>query len=213
MGFHLFATNMNSPFIVGISGGSASGKTSILKEIKSKLPAHSVGIVSQDNYYKPIEDQKADDEGKINFDLPSAIDRDAFFHDLSRLKNGESVSRLEYTFNNAEKTPDTIVIHPAPIVIIEGLFIFYFEEIRNELDLKVYIDARDEIKLKRRLRRDEMERGYSPDTVQYQWDKHVMPSYYQYLRPFRDDVDIIITNNQGYDKGLDVLIAYLKSKL
>jgi len=123
------------------------------------------------------------------------------------------LQRLEYTFNNKEKEPEIVEVKPAPIIIIEGLFIFHFEEIRNQIDLKVYIDAKDEVKLKRRLKRDSEERGYTADVVQYQWNNHVLPSYYQYLRPYRDDVDLIITNNEGYHKGLDVLITFLKNKI
>jgi uridine kinase len=204
---------MNQPFIVGITGGSASGKTSILRDIKSHLPTEAVSVVSQDNYYKPIEEQQSDEQGKINFDLPTSINRAAFFHDLMALKEGKTLHRLEYTFNNKDKEPEIVEVKPAPIVIIEGLFIFYFEEIRNQIDLKVYIDAKDEVKLQRRLKRDSEERGYTADVVQYQWNNHVLPSYYQYLRPFRDDVDLIITNNEGYQKGLDVLIAFLKDKV
>ena len=204
---------MNQPFIVGITGGSASGKTSILRDIKSHLPTEAVSVVSQDNYYKPIEEQQSDEQGKINFDLPTSINREAFFHDLMALKEGKTLHRLEYTFNNKDKEPEIVEVKPAPIVIIEGLFIFYFEEIRNQIDLKVYIDAKDEVKLQRRLKRDSEERGYTADVVQYQWNNHVLPSYYQYLRPFRDDVDLIITNNEGYQKGLDVLIAFLKDKV
>lgn len=204
---------MNHPFIVGITGGSASGKTSILHDIKSQLSPEAVSVVSQDNYYKPIEEQQSDEQGKINFDLPTSINRSAFFHDLMALKEGKTLQRLEYTFNNKEKEPEIVEVKPAPIIIIEGLFIFYFEEIRNQIDLKVYIDAKDEVKLKRRLKRDSEERGYTSDVVQYQWNNHVLPSYYQYLRPYRDDVDLIITNNEGYHKGLDVLITFLKNKI
>jgi uridine kinase len=92
---------------------------------------------------------------------------------------------------------------------MEGLFIFHYTEISNALDLKVYIDARDELKLERRLRRDRDERGYEHDVVLYQWNNHVMPSYRQYLRPYRDEADVIVTNNTSYDGGLAVLKNHL----
>jgi len=100
-------------------------------------------------------------------------------------------------------------MHPAPVLIMEGLFIFHYNEIREALDLKVYIDARDEVKLERRLKRDRDERGYEHDVVLYQWNNHVMPSYMQYLRPYRDEADVIVTNNQSYDLGLEVLKNHL----
>jgi uridine kinase len=125
--------------------------------------------------------------------------------------SGEKVILQEYTFNNASKLSQTIELNPAPIIIMEGLFIFHYEEIRNKLDLKVYIDAREELKLERRLRRDKDERGYPEESIMYQWNNHVMPSYRKYLQPYRDDADIIVTNNISYDKGLNVLVNHIRS--
>jgi len=201
------------PYIVGISGGSASGKTSFLKHLLRSLPEGQVCIVSQDNYYRPKAEQQADENGQINFDLPTSINRDAFHADMQKLAAGESLWIQEYTFNNNQREPQTIEMRPAPILVMEGLFVFHYEEIRNALDLKVYIDAREEIKLERRLRRDRDERGYDHDTVLYQWNHHVMPSYHAYLRPYRDEADVIITNNSNYDRGLQVLRDHLMLKL
>jgi len=199
-----------SPYIVGISGGSASGKTSFLKHLLRSLPEGKISIVSQDNYYKPKEFQEVDENGQINFDLPTSIDREAFFRDMQRLAAGETLHITEYTFNNSSRTARQIVVKPAPIIVMEGLFIFHYGEIREALDLRVYIDAREEIKLERRLRRDRDERGYDQDTVMYQWEHHVMPSYHRFLRPYRDSADIIITNNETYDPGLKVLSNHLR---
>jgi len=201
------------PYIVGISGGSASGKTSFLKHLSEALPAGNLCIVSQDNYYRPKDQQLRDENGQINFDLPTSIDRQAFHADMQRLMRGESIRIKEYTFNNASREALEVEMHPAPILVMEGLFIFHYAEIRDELDLKVYIDARDEIKLERRLKRDRDERGYEHDVVLYQWNNHVMPSYMQFLRPYRDEADIIVTNNSSYDRGLDVLKNHLKMVL
>ena len=199
------------PYIVGISGGSASGKTSFLKHLSEALPSGNLCIVSQDNYYRPKDQQLRDENGQINFDLPTSIDRAAFHADMQRLMRGESIRIKEYTFNNASREPREIEMQPAPLLIMEGLFIFHYTEIREALDLKVYIDARDEVKLERRLKRDRDERGYEHDVVLYQWNNHVMPSYMQFLRPYRDEADIIVTNNSSYDRGLEVLKNHLLS--
>lgn len=201
------------PYIIGIAGGSASGKTSFLRDIKSRMPKGSVCIISQDNYYKPIEEQEKDANGIVNFDLPGSINRVSFYRDLINLNNGNKITIKEYTFNNSNKTPGKIEVKPAPIIIMEGLFIFHYEEIRKALDLRVYIDAQENVKLQRRIKRDAEERGYPEDEVKYQWNHHVMPSYKKYLRPYRDDSHIIITNNSHYTKGLDVLVNHLKSRL
>ncbi len=199
------------PYIVGISGGSASGKTSFLRNLVEQLPSGQLCIVSQDNYYRPKELQLKDENGQINFDLPTSIDRIAFFNDMQRLAQGETITLMEYTFNNTGRAANEIVVKPAPVIVMEGLFVFHYEEIREALDLKVYIDAREEVKLERRLKRDRDERGYDHETVIYQWNNHVMPSYQKYLRPYRDEADIIVTNNLNYDKGLQVLCNHLRA--
>jgi uridine kinase len=197
------------PYFVGISGGSASGKTSFLKDLRESLPADATCVVSQDNYYLPQDLQHKDENGQINFDLPTSIHRDAFYNDMIRLSKGETVEIQEYTFNNAARISNKIVLNPAPIIIMEGLFIFHYEEIKNKLDLRIYIEAREDIKLNRRLRRDKDERGYPEEVVMYQWHNHVMPSYLHYLQPYRDDSDIIVTNNNSYEKALEVVVDHL----
>jgi len=201
------------PYIVGIAGGSASGKTSFLRDLKEYISTDLMTIVSQDNYYHPKEMQLRDENGEINFDLPTSINREQFHSDLVSLIENKSVSKKEYTFNNKEAEPQLITLSPAPVIIMEGLFIFHYEEIRNLLDLRVFLDVREDIKLQRRIKRDAVERGYCEETVRYQWDNHVMPSFKAYLRPYRDDANIIITNNYTYDKGLLVLANHLKMML
>lgn len=202
-----------TPYIVGIAGGSASGKTSFLHDLKERMPKGALCVISQDNYYKPIEEQHLDQQGEVNFDLPESIDRTLFHDHMQKIQNGEIITINEYTFNNNEKKSGKIVVTPAPIIIMEGLFIFFYEEIRKGLDLRVFIDAQESIKLERRLKRDFKERGYDQEDVLYRWNHHVMPSYKKYLEPFRDDCHIILTNNSHYNKGLDVLANHLTSQL
>jgi uridine kinase len=201
------------PYIIGVAGGSASGKTSILKEISRQLPKDSLSVISQDNYYHPIEKQMADEQGIINFDLPTSIDRNKMLEDLLQLMQGKSFNTKEYTFNNPKNSPNIITINPAPIVIIEGLFVFHYHEINDLLDLQVFIDVTEDIKLTRRIKRDANERGYPEEDVRYQWLNHVMPAFNKYLKPYKKEVDIIITNNTSYKKGLEVLINHLSYKI
>ncbi len=196
-------------YVMGIAGGSASGKTSFLRELKEIMPEGSLCIVSQDNYYKPQEEQQRDRQGQVNYDLPTSIDRTSFHKDLMRLINGETIERTEYTFNNPEAKPKTVRMEPARIIVVEGLFVFHYTEIRNLLDLRIYLDVREDIKLQRRIQRDSVERGYPEHIVRYQWDNHVMPSYKKFLKPYRDEAHLIITNNISYTKGLEVLRNHL----
>jgi uridine kinase len=201
------------PYVVGIAGGSASGKTSFLTDLRAAMSQGSMCVVSQDNYYKPQNEQQIDSNGEINFDLPESINRELFHEHMMKINRGESITINEYTFNNDKKDPGRIVVNPAPIIVIEGLFVFFYEEIRKSLDLRVFIDARESVKLERRLKRDAIERGYDANDVLYRWNHHVMPSFRKYLEPFRDDCHVILTNNSHYSKGLDVLKSHLISKL
>ena len=120
-------------YIIGIAGGSASGKTYMLKSLRGIFSEEEVCIVSQDDYYRPIEEQARDENGHINFDLPSGVDDIAFLNDLKTLASGREFTRKEYTFNNPAKTPEILVFKPAPVIIAEGLFLFYFEKISSHL--------------------------------------------------------------------------------
>lgn len=201
----------NSTYLVGIAGGSASGKSSILNALLHNFKPGEVSFVSQDNYYLDRDMQARDEKGEVNFDLPTAVDRNGLCCDVEDLLNGNQVERKEYTFNNPKATAKTILVKPAPILIVEGLFVFHFSELAQRLDLRVYIDARDDVKLLRRLRRDKLERGYSESDVRYRWENHVRPCYQTFLRPYRDHCDIILANNHSYIKGLGVLVNHLKT--
>jgi len=201
----------NSTYLVGIAGGSASGKSRILRELLSHFNTEDVSFVTQDNYYLDRLKQAVDENGEVNFDLPTAIDREALVKDIDSLLAGETITRKEYTFNNPKVIPDYITVKPARILIVEGLFVFHFSELAQSLDLRVYIDARDDVKLLRRLKRDAEERGYSESDVRYRWEKHVKPCYNNYLLPYRDHCDIILANNVNYVKGLAVLVNHLKT--
>lgn len=198
-----------STYLVGIVGGSASGKSSFLRDLLVRLPADRCAVVSQDNYYRPIGEQVRDAAGQPNFDLPTAIHRDELLNDLRQLLNGDAVTRPEYTFNHRDRPGRTVIVEPAPVILIEGLFIFHFEDIRELFDLRVFIDAREDVCKQRRLARDAIERGYGPEHVEYQWDNHVLPAYRQYILPHRDDAHVIVTNHNGYEKGLEVVAHHV----
>jgi len=186
----------NKPYIIGIAGGSGSGKTFFLKCFLTHFTDAEVCLVSQDDYYIPVAHDMTPEENKLyNFDLPVTIDREHFVADINSLINGETVIKHEYTFNNPNAIPKVLEIKPAPIIIVEGLFIMHFHEIADLLDMKIFIEADDEIALARRLKRDLLERGYSHDDVMYKWHHHVVPAYKEFLLPYRDTSHRIIANN------------------
>ncbi|MEM9545404.1 MAG: uridine kinase [Bacteroidota bacterium] len=196
--------------IIGISGGSGSGKTSFIRDIQYHFPNGEITLLSQDEYYHPRDEQYTDHNGIKNFDLPTSIDLDAFVEDIEKLKRGEVVRRKEYTFNNEKAKPRMLEFHPAKILIVEGLFIFHKEEIRDLLDFKIMIHTSNTLAVIRRIKRDRIERNYPLDDVLYRYENHVLPSYIKYIEPFINDVDIVINNNKNYDKALDMFVNYLK---
>jgi uridine kinase len=135
------------PYIIGITGVSGSGKTSFILHLKKNFTPDQVCFISQDDYYKPRECQDLDKQGISNFDLPQSIYKDELYADICTLKSGKAIIREEYTFNNKELTPKLLHFNPAPIIIVEGLFILYFEEIRKILDLSLFVQAKDIILL------------------------------------------------------------------
>jgi uridine kinase len=187
---------MNKPFIIGIAGGSGSGKTFFLKCFLTHFSNSEVSLVSQDDYYFPVPpDMTAEENKHFNFDLPDTIDHQHFEDDIQSLINGGSITKKEYTFNNPSAIPKMLEIKSAPIIIVEGLFILHFKKISEQLDLKIFIDADDDIALQRRIKRDLVERGYSHDDVMYKWINHVVPAYKEFLLPYKDECGQIIVNN------------------
>jgi uridine kinase len=187
---------MNKPYVIGVAGGSGSGKTFFLKCFLEHFSDNEVCLVSQDDYYFPVAHKMTKLENKeYNFDLPSTIDHEHFENDIFKLLNNEPFIKQEYTFNNPDATPKMLEIKPAPIIIVEGLFIMHFGKIKDVLDMTVFIEADEHIALQRRLKRDLEERGYSNEDAYYKWVNHVVPAYKEYLLPYRDVADKIIINN------------------
>jgi uridine kinase len=204
---------MDKPFVVGITGGSASGKTRFILELIRAFSDRDICLVSQDHYYRDREKQPKDDKGIENFDLPESIDHEAFQRDIRHLIDGKEVQRMEYTYNNAEKQPAILTFRPAPIIVAEGLFAFYKKENLNLYDLKLFIEASEPIKMVRRIVRDKEERGYDLDDVLYRYEKHVYPTYEKYIKPFQSEADLIIPNHSSFEKALNVVVSHLKSKI
>jgi uridine kinase len=204
---------MQKPYTIGITGGSGSGKTYFINTLASRFKPTDLCLISQDHYYKALDLQVIDNQGVQNFDLPTAIERERFHADILKLKRGEPLRIPEYTFNNPKAVTQYLDFTPAPILIIEGLFVQYFEEIACELDLKIFIEAKDYIKLSRRIRRDNDERGYDVHDVLYRYQHHVMPVYETIIKPLKHQTDLIIPNNQNFEKALDILTLAIKAKL
>jgi uridine kinase len=201
------------PYVVGITGGSASGKTSFARNLKELFGDHEMIVLSEDNYYLPIDKVPVDKNGVQNYDVPESLDHAGYAEHVKTLKSGNDIEKLEYTFHKPGVVPRMMRFSPTPIIILEGIFSLHIDAVKDLIDLKLYIDADPETRLDRRLKRDLIERGLDRDDVEYRWNNHIAPQFEQYHRQCRAAADMIIQNNINYQPGLNVISAYLREVL
>lgn len=199
---------MQNKMVIGICGGSGSGKTSILKGLAKHYADLKPTVLSLDNYYLPIEQQQKDENGEVNFDLPTALDREKLVTDVTKLIQGETIEQREYTFNHL-KTVNIIKTEPSSLIILEGLFVFYYKELFDLLDYSIFVDVPMTIQLKRRIERDNVARGYDKNAVLYQWNNHVLPCYETYIEPFKKEASIVVMNDRKLSEALDEVLTNL----
>lgn len=195
--------------VIGICGGSGSGKTTLLNRLASYYKEYEPSVFSMDNYYKPIEEQQKDKNDVVNFDLPTALNREQLVDDLQRLINGESIEVFEYQFNAGNKHV-LITIDPSDLIIVEGLFVFEYQRVHELLDFSIFVDVDPSIQLDRRIYRDQESRGYSRDEIIYQWEHHVVPCYNNYLAPHETKADFIYHNDSRSESDFDRLKSTLQ---
>lgn len=201
---------MDKPFIIGITGGSGSGKTSIISVLKESFSKEELCVISQDDYYFPKEQQRRDDLGICNYDLPTSVDLKALVKDLSALEQGTHIHRKEYTFNNQNKSARLLEFKPAPVIVVEGLFVFAEAKLFDRFDLSVFVHAKENLKVIRRIKRDQLDRNYPLDDVLYRYQNHVLPSFEQFIAPFKEEADIVINNNHHFKAGVEVLKSVIR---
>jgi uridine kinase len=206
-----FPEAKKNSFLIGITGGSGSGKTSFIRSLRNRFSASELCILSQDDYYKEREKQATDKNNVRNFDLPESILTDEMVRDIEQLQSGKQVTRMEYVFNNEKAKARNLVFHPAPVILVEGLFVFHHEVLRSRFDLKLFIQAKENLKVIRRIRRDRMERNYPLEDVLYRYEHHVSPAYEKYIEPYKREADMIINNDERYHMALEVISGFIRS--
>ena len=202
----------NIKLIIGITGGSGVGKTTLINKLYKEFDG-KITTLSLDNYYKPKEEQAIDDNGVTNFDLPTALNTKQLEVDLDLLLKNETVKQKIYTFNNPDKADDYLLIEPNEILIVEGLFVMHYPFVKSKLNYSVYLSVDREQQLKRRLKRDMTERNYTEESIIYQWNNHVIPSYDNYVRPYKKESDLIITNDTDFCDNIHVLSKVIHEKI
>ena len=197
--------------IIGIGGGSGSGKTTIVRKISEVIS--DFAFVPQDNYYKSAEYISNANITAFNFDHPDAFDNALLIEQLGALRRGEAVDMPTYDFVHHRRTDETVRLEPRKLVIFEGIMIFSNKDVRDLLDLKIFVDTPDDIRFIRRLSRDIKERGRTVDSVIEQYLTVVRPGHYEFIEPTKRYADIIIPEGGANEQALTVLLSFIKSVL
>jgi uridine kinase len=200
------------PYIIGITGGSSSGKSSFARDLKSLFHENVMTVLCEDNYYLPKEKVPVDQNGVQNYDTPESIDHLCYINHVRSLKSGVAIQKEEYTFHKPG-IPAILTLYPTPLIVLEGIFSLHFEEVNKLVDLKIYIDADPATRFDRRVKRDWDERGLDRADAEYRWNNHIIPLYDRDHNSYKALADIIIPNNTSYQQGLDILAAFLKDML
>ena len=199
--------------IIGIAGGTGSGKTTVVRQIMNELPETEVGIISQDSYYKETNGMTYEERCNINFDHPRAIDFDLLVQHLKDLKSGKTISQPVYSFVTHNRTDDTIITHPRKVMIVEGILILTNQELREMFDIKVFVHADSDERLIRRLKRDIAERGRDMEEVLNRYQTTLKPMHQQFIEPTKAFADIIIPNDKYNTVAIDVVRAVINQRL
>ncbi|MCK5816251.1 MAG: uridine kinase [Flavobacteriaceae bacterium] len=200
-------------FIIGITGGTGSGKTTVVEQILNQLPEGEVGVISQDSYYKPTDNLSHEERTKINFDHPAAIDFDLLVEHLSQLKNNKIIEQPVYSFVAHNRIADTIKTQPTKILIVEGILIFNNQQLRDLCDVKIFVHADADERLIRRLKRDIQERGRDLEEVLNRYQDTLKPMHSQFIEPTKKFADIIIPNNRHNTVAVDIVRTIINEKL
>lgn len=183
--------------IIGICGGTGSGKTTISRKIVENIGTEKVVLVEQDSYYIDLAKMPLDERRKVNFDHPSSIDIDLIVEHLQQLKDGKSIEMPIYDFSTHTRKKTSINIESSPIIIVEGILIFSQQKILNLLDLKVFVDTPADIRLLRRIRRDIKERGRTLEQTLDQYEKTIRPMHQEFVEPFKHHAEVIIPEGKS----------------
>ena len=199
--------------IIGIAGGTGSGKTTVVHQIINELPETEVCVISQDSYYKETTNLSFDERALINFDHPRAIDFELMVSHLKELKSGNNINQPVYSFVIHNRTDDFILTHPRKVIIVEGILIFTNPELRNLFDIKVYVHADSDERLIRRLKRDISERGRTMEEVLNRYQTTLKPMHEQFIEPTKAFADIIIPNDKYNTVAIDIVRAVISQKI
>lgn len=199
--------------IIGIAGGTGSGKTTVVRQIIDELKNEEVDVISQDSYYLDTTHLPFEERVKINFDHPKSIDFDLLVEHLKELKAGKTIEEPVYSFTEHNRTSETRTINPRKVIIVEGILILTHPEVREMFDIKIYVHADSDERLIRRLKRDINERGRDLDEVLWRYQTTLKPMHQQFIEPTKEFADIIIPTNRFNTVAVDIVQTIIKDRL
>ncbi len=203
---------MDKIIVIGIAGGTGSGKTTITRQLVRHF-GQNVSVIYHDNYYKAHHDLSYEERSKLNYDHPDAYDTDLMVHDLKELKMGRSVECPVYDFTIHDRSSSTLTIRPSRVIIVEGILIFASEELRKLMDIRIFVDTDADVRILRRIRRDVRERGRSLESVINQYLDTVKPMHEAFVEPSKRYADIIIPEGGQNQVAVDMVIGRVQAHL
>lgn len=199
--------------IIGIAGGTGSGKTTVVRKIIEKLPLGEVAILPQDSYYKDSKHLPLEERQKINFDHPNSIEWELLIQHINDLKACKSIEMPQYSYLTCTRSDETIKVEPCDVVIVEGILILGNEELRNQMDLKVFVHADADDRLARVIQRDIQERGRTADAVLERYAETVKPSHLQFIEPTKRYADLIVPQGGENHIAINILTHFIERNL
>lgn len=198
---------MARPLIIGIAGGSGCGKSTVLARILARVEAHRVAVLPHDAYYKNLSHLSYEERAAVNFDHPDSLETRLLVDHLDCLFQGKSIARPTYDFAQHLRCAETVCIEPYPVIVLDGILVLAEPELRARMDIKIFVDTDDDIRLVRRIRRDMTQRGRSIDSILEQYERTVRPMHIQYVEPSKRHADIIIPRGGHNQVAVDMVVA------
>jgi uridine kinase len=201
------------PVVIGIAGGSGSGKTTVQRKIIEAFGRDQIALLDHDSYYVDLSHLPAEERARFNFDHPDALETELMVEHLDRLLAGEPVEKPTYDFTTHSRRAETETVHPLPVVIVEGILVLGEPALRERMDIKLYVDTPDDVRLIRRIQRDLHERGRDIENVIQQYKRTVRPMHLEFVEPSKRTADVIIPHGGHNRVALDMVLAHVQSLL
>lgn len=201
---------MHYPVVIGIAGGSGSGKSTVVSTLVDELGTDTVGVLEHDAYYRDLSHIPLQERAFFNFDHPDTLETDLLLDHLDELKMGQSIEKPIYDFTNYTRTGETEEINPLPIIVVEGILVLADPRLADRMDIKVFVDADSDVRLSRRIKRDMLERSRSLESILEQYEQTVRPMHLKFVEPSKREADIIIPHGGHNRVAIDLVLARIR---